>query len=31
VSLEQAASFESPSSVVERFRKSLGAVFEEHL
>ena len=31
VSLEQAASFESPASVVERFRKSLGAVFEDHL
>ena len=31
VSLEQAASFESPASVVERFRKALGALFEDHL
>jgi len=31
VSLEQAASFESPASVVERFRKSLGVAFEDHL
>jgi cardiolipin synthase len=27
----QAASFESPASVVERFRKSLGSLFESHL
>jgi putative cardiolipin synthase len=31
VTPEQAARFESPASVVERFRKSLGQAFEEHL
>ena len=31
VTPEQAAQFESPASVVERFRKSLGQAFEEHL
>jgi phosphatidylserine/phosphatidylglycerophosphate/cardiolipin synthase-like enzyme len=31
VTPEQAAQFESPASVVERFRKSLGKAFEEHL
>lgn len=28
---DQAAGFESPANVVERFRKSLGQTFEEHL
>jgi putative cardiolipin synthase len=28
---ERAAGFESPPTVIERFRKSLGQVFEEHL
>ena len=31
VSPEQAAGFESPASVVERFRKSLGKLFEGEL
>lgn len=31
VSFEQAAEFESPASVIERFRKSLGELFEQHL
>ena len=31
VTPEQAAGFEAPASVVERFRKSLGQAFEEHL
>jgi phosphatidylserine/phosphatidylglycerophosphate/cardiolipin synthase-like enzyme len=31
VSLAQAAEFEEPASVVERFRKSLGTLFEDHL
>jgi phosphatidylserine/phosphatidylglycerophosphate/cardiolipin synthase-like enzyme len=31
VTPEEAAQFESPASVVERFRKSLGKAFEEHL
>jgi putative cardiolipin synthase len=31
VSAEQAATFEAPASVVERFRKSLGTLFEDHL
>ena len=31
VSVEQAASFEAPSSVLQRFRKSLGTLFEDHL
>jgi len=31
VTPEQAAQFESPASIVERFRKSLGQAFEEHL
>ena len=31
VSAEQAALFEAPASVVERFRKSIGHLFEQHL
>ena len=31
VSPEVAATFESPASVVERFRKSIGRLFEQHL
>ena len=31
VTPELAAPFESPESVIERFRKSLGKLFEEHL
>jgi putative cardiolipin synthase len=31
VTPDQAAQFEAPESVIERFRKSLGQVFEEHL
>ena len=31
VTPEQAAQFESPGSVVERFRKSIGHLFEQHL
>jgi phosphatidylserine/phosphatidylglycerophosphate/cardiolipin synthase-like enzyme len=31
VSAEQAAQFEAPASVVERFRKSIGHLFEQHL
>jgi putative cardiolipin synthase len=31
VTPEQAAQFEAPKSVIERFRKSLGQIFEEHL
>ena len=31
VSAADAAGFESPTDVVERFRKSLGAAFEDHL
>jgi phosphatidylserine/phosphatidylglycerophosphate/cardiolipin synthase-like enzyme len=31
VTPEQAAGFEAPESVVERYRKSLGSLFEEHL
>ena len=31
VSAEQAAQFEAPESVIERFRKSIGHLFEQHL
>jgi len=31
VTPEQAANFEAPESVIERFRKSIGQLFEEHL
>ncbi len=31
VSAEQAAGFEAPASVIERFRKSIGHLFEQHL
>jgi phosphatidylserine/phosphatidylglycerophosphate/cardiolipin synthase-like enzyme len=31
VTPEQAAQFEAPESVIERFRKSIGQLFEEHL
>jgi phosphatidylserine/phosphatidylglycerophosphate/cardiolipin synthase-like enzyme len=31
VTPDQAAGFESPSSVIERFRKSLGKLFEDEL
>jgi phosphatidylserine/phosphatidylglycerophosphate/cardiolipin synthase-like enzyme len=31
VTPEEAARFEAPDSVIERFRKSLGQIFEEHL
>jgi phosphatidylserine/phosphatidylglycerophosphate/cardiolipin synthase-like enzyme len=31
VTPEQAAQFESPASVIERFRKSIGHLFERHL
>jgi putative cardiolipin synthase len=31
VTPEQAAQFEAPESVIERFRKSIGHLFEEHL
>jgi putative cardiolipin synthase len=31
VTPQQAAQFEAPESVIERFRKSLGQLFEEHL
>jgi putative cardiolipin synthase len=31
VTAERAAAFESPKDIVERFRKSLGTAFEEHL
>jgi len=31
VTSSQAAQFETPESVIERFRKSLGQIFEEHL
>jgi len=31
VTPEQAAQFESPESVIERFRKSIGNLFEQHL
>jgi len=31
VTPEQAAAFEAPQSVIERFRKSLGQLFEKHL
>ena len=31
VSAEQAAQFEAPASVIERFRKSIGELFEEQL
>ncbi len=31
ISVEQAEQFERPSSVIERFRKSIGDLFEDHL
>ena len=31
VTPEQAAQFESPESVIERFRKSIGSLFEKEL
>jgi phosphatidylserine/phosphatidylglycerophosphate/cardiolipin synthase-like enzyme len=31
VTREMAAEFETPESVIERFRKSIGHLFEEHL
>jgi hypothetical protein len=31
VTPEMAAQFEAPESVIERFRKSIGHLFEEHL
>ncbi len=31
VTIEEAATFEAPESVITRFRKSLGQLFEEHL
>jgi uncharacterized Fe-S cluster-containing radical SAM superfamily protein len=31
VTAAQAADFEAPEDVVERFRKSIGQLFEEHL
>ena len=31
VSAEQAAQFEAPESVIERLRKSIGHLFEQHL
>jgi len=31
VTPEQAAQFESPERVIERFRKSIGNLFEQHL
>jgi hypothetical protein len=31
VTPEQAEKFEAPESVIERFRKSIGQLFEEHL
>jgi len=31
VTPELAAQFEAPESVIERFRKSIGHLFEEHL
>jgi phosphatidylserine/phosphatidylglycerophosphate/cardiolipin synthase-like enzyme len=31
ITADRAAGFESPANVIERFRKSLGKAFEEHL
>jgi hypothetical protein len=31
ITAEQATQFERPSSVIERFRKSIGDLFEDHL
>ncbi len=31
VTRDMAAGFEAPDSVIERFRKSIGHLFEEHL